>query len=117
MADDKLLQTNAGAIKRVSHGGLRQLIHMAENGPMEGFPTGIFRETLGAPFVSSVIWWTDSGKTLKIMEKVITRDAAQNPTQIIWRAFLADGVTVAGAVTDVITYSGPFETNRTRTIS
>ena len=100
------------------HPKLRQLIHFIDNGPAEGFTTGAFREVLPVadPFPTSVIWWTDSGKTEKIVEKTITYTGV-NPTTIEWEIYDTDGSTVLATVTDTISYSGVFETSRTRAIA
>lgn len=100
------------------HQALRQLIHFIDNGPTNGFASGAFRENLPAadPFVTSVTWWTTSGKTHKIVEKLITYTGVL-ATQVQWKMYAADGSTVLATVTDAITYSGIFESNRTRTIA
>lgn len=105
-----------------NHTTLRQLIHLADGvgGPWEDWTSGSFRETLpsGDPFPTSVTWWTDSSKTMKIVEKVITRDANQMPTTISWSVFDVDGSTVLASVSDAITYvNGIFEDSRVRTVS
>ena len=105
-------------ISETQHKTLRQLIHFIDNGPAEGFATGAYRETLPSanPFPTSVIWYTDSGKTDKIVEKLITYTGV-NPTTIQWKMYDVDGSTVLATVTDAISYSGVFETSRTRTIA
>lgn len=104
-------------ISATQHKTLRQLIHFIDNGPAEGFVSGAYRETLpsASPFPTSVIWYTDSGKTDKIVEKLITYTGV-NPTTIQWKMYDVDGSTVLATVTDAISYSGVFETSRTRTI-
>jgi len=99
-----------------AHETLRQLIHFIDNGPAEGFTSGAYREITGTAFPSAIIWWTDSGKTDKIVEKLITYTGAF-PTTIQWKMYDTDGSTVLATVTDAITYSGAFETSRTRTIA
>lgn len=101
------------------HKSLRQLIHLADgDGPMEGFTSGAFKETLPTadPFPTSIIWWESSSKLNKIVEKTITYTGAF-PTTIEWKAYDTDGTTVLVTVTDSINYSGPFETDRTRTVA
>jgi hypothetical protein len=106
-----------------AHRALRQLIHFIDNGPAEGFASGAYREILPAadPFPTSIIWWESSSKLKKIVEKLITRSGggATNiaPTPIVWKVYDTDGSTVLATVSDAVSYSGPFETNRTRTIS
>jgi hypothetical protein len=117
------LVAGAGGVTESSHKVLRQLIHFIDEGPAGGFASGAYKETLPAadPFPTSVIWWESSSKLKKIVEKTITRSGggATNitPTPIVWKVYDTDGSTVLATVSDAITYSGPFETVRTRTIS
>lgn len=105
------------------HKVLRQLIHFIDEGPAEGFASGAYKEVLptGNPFPTSIIWWESSGKTQKIVEKLITRSggAATNvkPTPIKWKVYDTDGTTVLWTITDAIVYSGIVESTRTRTIT
>lgn len=100
------------------HKILRQLIHLANQGPYEGFASGAYQETLpaAAVFPTSFIWWESAAKIKKIVEETVT----YNPTGTIatdeWKVYDTDGVTVLATVTDAITYSGVFELSRTRTI-
>lgn len=101
------------------HKSLRQLIHLADNnGPMEGFTSGVFRETLplADPFPTSIIWWDSSSKLKKIVENIIVYDSNFNPTTITWAVYASDGTTLA-SISDIIVYSGIFETTRTRVIN
>lgn len=100
------------------HQALRQLIHFIDNGPTNGFASGAYREITPSanPFPTAVIWWVDSGKTQKIVEKLVTYTGAL-ATQVQWKMYDTDGTTVLATVTDAISYSGVFETNRTRTIA
>lgn len=100
------------------HQALRQLIHFIDNGPTNGFASGAFRENLPTanPFVTSVTWWTTSAKTHKIVEKLITYTGVL-ATTVQWKMYDTDGSTVLATVTDAITYSGIFESDRTRTIA
>lgn len=112
---DSLMSGGSG-----SHRTLRELIHFISEGPAGGFTSGAYRENLPvSPFPTSLIWWTDSGKTEKIVELTITRDSQQRPTIKLWQMYDTDGVTVTETVSDAITYSGttPFELYRTRTIT
>lgn len=102
------------------HRTLRQLIHLAdEGGPFEGFASGAYQETLPAadPFPTSIIWWTSAAKTAKIVEETITYNANKTINTDEWKAYAIDGSTVLATVTDTMTYSGVFETSRTRTIA
>ena len=112
-----------GGITPTQHELLRQLIHLADGvgGPMDGWPSGSFRELLPAnsPFPTSVIWYTDATKAFKIVEKLIAFDSQFRVTSVLWAVYAADGTTALSTVTDTITYSGaaPFEINRTRTVT
>lgn len=110
------LLANSG-ITAAQHKTLRQLIHFIDHGPAGGFTSGAFKETLpSGPFPTSVIWWTSAAKTAKIVEKTITWTGS-NPTTIQWKMYDTDGTTVLETVTDAISYTGPFENTRTRTIA
>jgi hypothetical protein len=104
-----------------AHAAVRHLIHFIDEGPAEGFASGAYKEVIGGAFPTSVIWWESSSKLKKIVEKIITRSGggATNvkPTPIVWKVYDTDGSTVLATVSDAITYSGVFETARTRTIS
>lgn len=96
---------------------VRDLIHFIDSGPGEGFASGAYREVLGGVFPSSVTWYTDSSKTQKIVELLITRDMSQKPTQEQWKLYDMNGVTVLVTATDTITYNGAFEATRTRVLT
>jgi len=110
-------------VSESSHETLRQLIHFIDEGPADGFASGAYKEILptGNPFPTSVTWYVDNTKAKKIVEKLITRSGggATNvaPTPVVWKVYATDGTTVLHTVSDAITYSGSFETTRTRTIS
>ena len=109
----------AESFSEAQHNALRVLVHLADgSGPMENFASDAFREILPSadPFPTSVIWWESSSKLKKIVEKTITYTGVF-PTTIEWKAYDTDGTSVLATVTDSITYSGPFETSRTRTIA
>lgn len=102
------------------HAALRELVHLAKDGgPFEGFASGAYREILPAadPFPTQVIWWTSAAKTAKILE----HELAYNPNKTIatstWRVYAVDGTTVLVTSTDTMTYSGIYETHRTRSLS
>lgn len=111
----------AGDITAAQHAALRQLIHLADGvgGPFEEFLSGAYREILPVadPFPTSVIWWENSAKLKKIVEKTLTLNANKTPSTIEWKVYDTDGSTVLATVTDTITYSAVFELSRTRTIS
>jgi hypothetical protein len=101
-----------------SHGDTRQLIHFIDDGPASGMLASAYKETLpfNSPFPTSEIWWTSPAKTLKLLQHEITRSVIQLPVTESWKMFDSNGSQVEG-VLDVITYSGVFETSRTRTIT
>jgi hypothetical protein len=105
-------------ISETQHKVLRQLIHFIEEGPAEGFVSGAYKESLpsGNPFPTSIIWWESSSKLKKIVERLVTWTGA-SPTTDQWKIYDTDGTTVLWIVTDTISYSGPFETTRTRAIA
>jgi hypothetical protein len=100
------------------HRTLRHLIHFIDSGPAGGFATGAFHEMLPSadPFPLSYIWWVSSGKAKKIVGLILTRNSNKTPATETWRMYDIDGTTVLVTVTDTISYSGVFETSRTRTI-
>lgn len=110
--------TGSTGLTPTQHETLRQLIHLADGvgGPMEGFPTNAYREILPSIFPTSIIWWTNSGKTAKYVEKTVTYNLNKTPATISWKAYSTDGITVLATITDTITYSGPFELYRVRGI-
>lgn len=103
----------------LSRDSLRRLLLFMDSGPGKGFASGAYMETLPAasPFPTSWIWWVDSGKTQKIVELTITRNANQTPNVETWKMYDTDGTTVIETVVDTIAYTGIFETSRTRSIS
>jgi len=105
-----------GGITETEHKTLRQLIHFIDNGPAEGFVTGAYREMTGTVFPTAIVWWESSSKLKKIVEKLVTWSGV-NPSTIVWKVYDTDGSTVLATVTDTITYSGIFETSRTRAIA
>lgn len=109
------LRSGSG-LTEAQHKLLRQLIHFIDNGPAEGFASGAYREITGTVFPSVVTWWESSEKLKKIVSKELTWTGAF-PSSIVWKVYDTDGSTVLATVTDAISYSGPFETSRTRTIA
>lgn len=97
---------------------LRKLLYFVNEGPVEGY-TGSYKEVAGGIFPSSVIWYTDSGKSKKIVEKTISYAVSGNvfPTPIVWNLYDEDGSTILVTVTDDIYYVGVSELSRERTIS
>ena len=99
-----------------AHKALRQLIHFIDDGPADGFASGAYRETTGTVFPSSIIWWESSSKAQKIVERTLTWTGV-NLTTDEWKIYDTDGTTLLVTVSDSISYSGVFETSRTRTIT
>ena len=103
---------------------IRQVLFLAEYGPFEGFSTdsmfhSISRGTtsLTNHLVSQSIWYTDISKSAKIFETEYTnRNTAQQAQKIVYKVYEQDGFTVKTTVTDIITYSGIYETTRIRTV-
>jgi hypothetical protein len=104
-------------ISEAQHRVLRQLIHFIDDGPAEGFLSGAYKETTPAsPFPTLEVWWESSSKLKKIVELATTWTGVNIP-QEQWKVYDVDGSTVLATVTDSISYSGVFETSRTRTIT
>jgi hypothetical protein len=99
------------------HRIIRQLIHFIDDGPCEGFASLAYRETTySGIFPTSEIWWESSSKLKKIVSLNTTWTGIL-PTQEVWKIYDTDGSTVLATITDNISYSGVFETSRTRTIA
>jgi hypothetical protein len=100
----------------IQHKSLRQLIHFIDNGPADGFLSGAYREIIGTVFPSSVIWYDKSGiGKKKIVSKEITW-SGPFPLIIAWKMY-DENENILITVVDTITYIGPFETSRVRSIS
>lgn len=105
-----------GGITANDHKTLLQLIHFIDEGPAEGFTSGATKATTptGDPFPTQILW--RRADTTKLVEQNITYTDIF-PTTVEWKMYAADGTTVLATVTDSISYSGPFESSRTRTIA
>lgn len=109
------LVAGTGGLTETGHRILRQLIHFVDSGPAEGFDSGAYRETTGTVFPTAIIWYDKAGEgKKKIVEKLITWTGV-NPTQIVWKIYDSSAVLLA-TLTDTVTYSGVFETSRSRAI-
>lgn len=96
------------------HKALLQLIHFIDEGPAEDFATGATKTVTGGVFPTQVLWRRSDNT------KLVQQDVAWTgvvPTTVTWRVFGPDGTSVLATVTDTITYSGVFETGRTRSIA
>ncbi|HVI41778.1 MAG TPA: hypothetical protein VM577_14090 [Anaerovoracaceae bacterium] len=114
--------TSGGSITPDQHETLRQLIHLADGvgGPMEGFASGSYRETLPMddPFPTSIIWWSSISKINKIVEKTLSYDSSKRITVTSWKVYDESSILLA-TITDTFAYNGssPFESSRTRVVS
>ena len=116
----RFVKLDDGNTTNVSFGDTRDLQKfMSDNGPVNGWVTGLYREALPALsyFPTSVIWWETSAKLIKIVQLTITRDAGKKPTVEQWIMYAKDGSSVITTVSDAVAYTGAFETSRTRTIT
>lgn len=104
----------ASGVSEEAHKALLQLIHFVDEGPAEGFATGATKTTTGTVFPTEELW--RRADNTAIVRKTITWSGVA-PTTIEWRVYAADGTTVLATVIDTLTYSGVFETSRTRSIS
>ena len=103
-------------ISTAQHKTLRHLIHFIDNGPADGFASGAYRETTGTTFPTAIIWYDKSGTGKK---KIVSKEIVWSgpfPTTITWKMYDASE-TLLATVSDSLTYSGPFETSRVRTIT
>lgn len=111
---------SGGGISEAQHKALRQLIHFLEFGPGDGFGAGpYYSETLpaGDPFPTSETWYTDSGKTNKIFEWAGTYNVNKTFATETWTVYKSDGTNKAAEAVDTISYSGLFETSRSRAVT
>ena len=90
------------------------LIHFIDEGPAEGFTTGATKTITGTVFPTQILW--SRADATKLVEQNITW-TGNKATTIQWKMYAANGVTVLATVTDTISYSGIFETGRTRAIT
>lgn len=111
-----LTQLAAGGtgVSEATHEALLQLIHFLEDGPANGFVSGATRAITGTVFPTQILW--RRADTTKLVERNLTWSGPRVTTDE-WKIYAADGTTVLATVTDTITYSGAFETSRTRAIA
>ena len=98
------------------HPRARQLIHQLLTGGPE---SAGYREMLpaGEPFPTQIIWWETSDKLKKIVEVNLTRNENKTTATEEWKVYDLDGSTVLKTITDTMSYTGVFETARTRVVS
>lgn len=103
------------------HKDLRHLIHFVEtNSPGDGFGAGPYVSELlpsADPFPTSETWYTDGTKTSKICRWEGTYNANKTLATEKWIVYKSDGTNPAADATDTISYSGVFETGRSRAIA
>lgn len=110
------LVAGTGGLTETGHRVLRQLIHFLDDGPAEGFDSGAHKETTGTLYPTAKVWYDKEGEgRKKIVEKLLTWTGVV-PTTIVWKIYDVSEVLLV-TVSDSITYSGIFETERTRTIT
>lgn len=80
-------------------------------------PTSGYQELFPANsiFPTNETWYTDDGKTKKIIEKDITWNGV-NPTIIIYKIYGVDGISITQTIQDTISYYKIFKQRITRII-
>lgn len=73
--------------------------------------------TTGQPYPTTVTAYYDAGQTKKALVIAYTRNALQQATSVVTTTYASDGATVVNTCTDTISYSGGFETARTRVLT
>jgi hypothetical protein len=91
---------------------VRKLSHL-DRGP---WAISSYKEIVGGIFPESVIWYTDSSKSFKIVEKEYSYNSNKSVSSIVWKVYNYNNVVIR-TMTEAMTYSGIFETSRVRTIS
>lgn len=84
-------------------GGYRELIYVGDT-----------------PFVSTITWYTNAGKTIKLVEKEFTYGGAITilPSSVALRLYNGTVAnTLMRTLTDTIVYNTVFETSRTRVVT
>lgn len=103
-----------GGISRDQHAALRQLQHIAAEGPFDASAYNVVLPA-GSLFPTSSTWFTQGGS--KIYESVVTYNSNLTVAQEVQRIYDTDGTTVLLTATDTIEYQGLVETGRTRSIT
>lgn len=113
--EEGVVKSLAGSgITSAQHAVLNQLIHFIDEGPAEGFVSGATKTVAGGAFPTQVLW--RRADSTKLVEQLVTWTGVL-PTTVQWKVYDTNGTTVLATVTDSITYSGPFETGRSRSIA
>lgn len=103
-----------GGLTDAEHESLLQIIHFIDQGPTAGFATGATKTVTGGAFPTQILW--ERSDSTRLVEQNITYTGIL-PTTVEWKLYAANGTTVLETVTDTVSYSGPFETGRTRAIA
>lgn len=83
-------------------------------------PTATYKEVTGTILPTSIIWYTDVSKTIKVLEKNIVYSTSIRVLPETLTLKLYDGTlsnVVKRTIVDSITYNRVFEASRTRTIT
>jgi hypothetical protein len=106
---------SGSGLSEAQHRALLQLIHFIDEGPAEGFASGATKViTYSGAFPTEVLW--KRADTSALVRKSLTYTDAF-PTTVEWKIYDTDGTTVLATVTDTVSYSGAFESGRTRAIA
>jgi hypothetical protein len=116
---------SAGGITEAQHKTLRQLAHFIEtNSPGEGFATGPYASEVlpsGNPFPTSETWFESAADKAAGTGKICRWEGTYNANKTFatetWIVYKADGTSKAVEAVDTISYSGVFETGRSRAIT
>jgi hypothetical protein len=111
-----VLTATTSSLTPVSHELLRQFVHLANDGPYDGF-SGCVRDMGPIPFPTSSVWFTDNTRTKKIIETYVIYNSNMTPATTQYKIYDIDGVTALTTMTDTMSYNGVFEISKTRTLS
>lgn len=97
------------------------LLFLVDVGPFEAYSSGMFHEIQyeNRVFPKTRTWYTNSLKSKKIIEQNIEYNSRKTPSQITWKVYEKDGVTVKRTAIDIISYipGTIFELTRQRFVS
>jgi len=81
-------------------------ILLSDGGPFEKYLSGSFREAIyiNKIFPSASVWYEDSSKTKKIVEKIWSYNSNKTVNTIVRNVYATDGTTILTTATDAITY-------------
>jgi hypothetical protein len=92
----------------------RTLIHFIDEGPGEEYVTGATKTITGTVFPTEILW--KRADATNLVKQTITWTGPR-PTVVEWKLYDTNGTTVLATVTDTVSYTGPFESSRSRSIS